>query len=367
MESIQEYLIFAAGLILTLGGAEMFVRSAVGLATMTGRSRLLIGLTLVAFGTSAPELAIGVIGALRDQADIGLGNFVGSNIFNILFVLGLAALLRPITIDQKVVRREIPILLGLSALFLVLAANGRIGLIEAILFLTLLIGYLVYMARTITPPTEPTTADATKAPDHGHSGYHLVKDLVISLLSVGVLALGSHWMVDGAVAIAAGFGVSELIIGLTIMAIGTSLPEIATTLVAVRRREPDLAIGNVLGSCVFNIMAVPAVMAIVAGEPLAVAPEAIKVDLPIMLATVVACLPIFISDHRMSRAEGILFLIYYAAYGVTLYYRSTPGFPYSGHGRAMILLLTPIIFVTLVIVLYRALRPRSHAKTGEKS
>lgn len=354
MISLSEHWQFLLGLALLLGSAELLVRSTIRLSSGSGQSRMLLGLTVVAFGTSAPELAIGVMGVLESQSDIGLGNIVGSNIFNILVVLGLGALIRPVIVGRKVIRRDIPILFGFSLIFWLFVRSGQIGLGEALILLALLVGYLVYSYKASLRPEIAGVSSEPEPIAPRVSGWSRAGHVLIILISIGLLALGSHWLIGGARSIAASFGISELIIGLTVVAFGTSLPEIATTLVAVRKREFDMAMGNVLGSCIFNIVAVPAVMAVVSSVPLAVSSDAVLFDVPVMLVTVLVCVPIFFSDHRVSRTEGMLFLGYYAAYAATLYIRS--GGSESGDLSGVLLVLVlPILVLTLAIASYRAL------------
>jgi len=329
---------------------------------------MFIGLTVVAFGTSAPELAIGVLGVVNKNTGIGIGNVIGSNILNILFVLGLAALIRPIIIRHRTIKREIPILLGISLFFSLIAFNGQIGLIEAALMGCALIGYLIYIARFSKTSDDPNVYNMMEPSGKKASGMTLVVRILLIAAAIFLLAAGSHWTIKGAVNIAAGLGVSELTIGLTIVALGTSLPEITTSLMAIRKNEQELAIGNVIGSCIFNLLAIPAIMTLVKSSPLTIDSDAIIIDLPIMILSVVVCLPVFFSQHRISRQEGLLFLIYYAVYVIMLYLResalSIPEEPKVILG----ILGIPMILISLIIVSIRALKYRNHLKSsGERS
>lgn len=368
MEVLVDYLKFAIGLALVLAGSELFVRTAVRLSSLLGRSRMFIGLTVVAFGTSAPELAIGVLGVVNQNTGIGIGNVIGSNILNILFVLGLAALIRPLIVRHRTIKREIPILLAISLFFSLIAYNGQIGLMEAALMVCALIGYLIYIARFSKTSDDPGVYNIIEPAGKKVSGMTLAVSIPLIAAAIFLLAAGSHWTIKGAVNIAAGLGVSELTIGLTIVALGTSLPEIATSLMAIRKNEQELAIGNVIGSCIFNLLAIPAIMTLVKSSPLAIDSDIILIDLPIMILSVVVCLPVFFSQHRISRQEGLLFLIYYAVYVMMLYLRESAISILEEQKIILGMLGIPMIMATLIIVAIRAVKYRKHLiNSGERS
>ena len=362
----SDYLSLVVGLPLLLCSAELLVRNSVRLAALIGKSRLFVGLTIAAFGTSAPELAIGVMGIVRGQADLGLGNIIGSNIFNTFFILGLGALIRPIIVSHKVIRRDIPILIGFGLMFFVMSLDMSISVFEAILLAITLIGYLVYLSHLPADEKEivlPVVPKDDSPADTALSLKSLGLRIVLIVVSIGVMVYASHLMVAGAVGIASRLGISELVIGLTVLAVGTSLPEIAATLVAIRRNEHDLAVGNIMGSSIFNIVAVPATMTLVNAAPLPLSADAVRFDMPIMLLAIIACLPIFFSGHRISRSEGLLFLVYYAAYVLMLYVRSASDSPITTATLAW--LIAPVLAVTLSIVIYRAFVYRRHLKKME--
>jgi len=357
---------FGLGLAVLLGSAELLIKNAVGLASTTGRSRLLIGLTVAAFGTSAPELAIGVVGIFEGKADIGLGNIVGSNIFNILIVLGFGALISPIIVNHKTIRRDIPILLGIYVLFFLLALNGRIGVVEAVLLLMILAAYLVYLSKISSERNVAVLPESQSGDNRKQSPANPAGKIFLIIVSVALLAGGSHLMVTGAVEIASRFGLSQLTVGLTIVAAGTSLPELATTLAAIRKGEHDLAIGNIMGSCLFNIIAVPAVMILLTASPLAISSDVLFTDLPVMILALVACLPVFFSGHRISRAEGILFIIYYVLYALILYLKSSPNAIPENYKSLFFFLAALILFITLATVSTRALKYRRIQNENKK-
>ena len=315
---LMAFLYFAGGFLVLVLGAELFVRSAAGLAKGFGVSPLLIGLTIVAYGTSMPELTVSVYGAWTGHASIAVGNVVGSNIFNVLFILGLSAVITPLIIQQRLVRWDVPILIGASALTLWFAASGTIGAVEGVICVSLLIGYTVFCIRQERFETQPVVNEYAQA--YGsRTKKRLGKSFILSrcVLSVGglcLLAIGSRWSVAGASRIAQMFGMSEWLIGATIIAAGTSLPEVFTSIIATLRNQRDIAVGNVIGSNIFNIFGVLGLSALVAPAGLPIPRQAIYCDIPVMIAVSVACLPIFFTGRRISRWEGLLFLLGYGLY-----------------------------------------------------
>lgn len=304
---------FGLGL-LTLG-AELLVRGSSRLARALKLSPLIIGLTVVAFGTSAPELAVSVRAGLAGQSGIALGNVVGSNIFNTLLILGLSALIMPLRVSQQLVRLDVPIMIAVSALAWALATDGTISRLEGMMFLIGIIGYTFLLLRlgkrNTSFPDKSVPAQGSNPLVQG--SRHMLMPLVLAIVGLALLVIGARWLVSGAIALARCLGVSELLIGLTLVAGGTSLPELATSLVASIRRERDIAVGNVVGSNIFNILAVLGASATVSGG-VNVAPAALHFDVPVMVATALVCLPIFFTGAQIARWEGVLFLAYYAAY-----------------------------------------------------
>ncbi|MCF7816584.1 MAG: calcium/sodium antiporter [Kiritimatiellales bacterium] len=312
----MEYFLLVVGLVLLVVGAESLVRGASKLAVAVGISPLVIGLTIVAFGTSAPEMAVSVVSGLGGQANIALGNVVGSNIFNTLFILGLAALIAPLVVAQKLIKLDVPVMIAVSILAFLFGLNGTIGRLEGVLLFTGSIAYTLFLVRQSRRETQAVQAEY--AQEYGAKGPRswkaLLRDVLLILTGLGLLVLGSKWLVDGAVAIAQKLGVSDLVIGLTIVATGTSLPELATSVVASIRGERDIAVGNVVGSNIFNILAVLGLSGIVAPSGIAVSSQVLHFDLPVMVVSAVACLPIFFTGSRISRGEGMLFIGGYLAY-----------------------------------------------------
>ena len=314
---ITTILMLIAGLVLLVAGAEVLVKGASRIAFMFGLSPLLIGLTIVAYGTSSPELMVSIQSSLAGQPDIAVGNVVGSNIFNILLILGISALITPLVVAQQLIRLDVPILIGISCLTLMFGLDGRISRVDGGIFVT---GAILYTLFLMIQSRKEKNTDVTDEyeREYGDSSVRSTKQILINagLIFAGLilLVLGSKFLVDSAIAIARSFGVSELVIGLTLVSAGTSLPELATSVVASMRGERDIAVGNVIGSNIFNILAVLGGAALLSPEGLSVSQDAIRFDIPVMIAVAVICLPIFITGQLIARWEGLLFLSYYVAY-----------------------------------------------------
>ncbi|MBA3034379.1 MAG: calcium/sodium antiporter [Gammaproteobacteria bacterium] len=350
--------LFVLGLVLLVAGAEFLVRGAARLASRLGISPLVIGLTVVAFGTSAPELAVSVQAGLAGQSDIAVGNVVGSNIVNVLLILGISALIVPLVVSQQLVRIDVPLLIGASVLFLLMALDGHIGLFDGILLFAGIVGYILFALRQSRQ--ESAAIEDEYAQEFGVGGDDAGKisgalPLQIALIVAGLamLVLGSHWLVGGAVVFARHFGVSELIIGLTIVAIGTSLPELATSVVAALRGERDIAVGNVVGSGIFNILAIAGIAAVVTPGGLEVAPALTRFDIPVMIAAAFACLPVFARGHLIPRWQGALFIAFYVAYATYLVLDATGHAVLPAFSAAMLGFVLPLTAMTLMVVLVR--------------
>lgn len=353
-------LLFTAGLVFLVAGAEALVRGASQLAKVVGLSPLIIGLTIVAFGTSAPEMAVSVLAGLAGNADISLGNVVGSNIFNVLFILGVSALITPLIVSAQLVRLDVPIMIAVSILTWILGANGRIGRIDGIFLFGGIVAYtafLIYQGRK-----ENKEAPEDKEQSSGEKRSFLEGKLLVNigLIAAGLalLVFGSNWLVKGAVTIAQYLGVSQLLIGLTVVAAGTSLPEVATSVVAAIHGERDIAVGNVVGSNIFNIMAVLGMSAICAPQGISISDVALGFDIPIMTAVAVACLPIFFTGNVISRWEGGLFLGYYLAYTLYLILSATRSDMLPVFSSVMLWFIIPITGITLLVFFARTIRTR---------
>ncbi|WP_280552533.1 calcium/sodium antiporter [Halomonas sp. 25-S5] len=338
-------LVFVAGLMLLILGAEGLVRGASRLATRDGMSPLIIGLTVVAFGTSSPELAVSLKAALDDQAGIAMGNVVGSNIFNVLFILGVSALIVPLAVAQQLIRFDIPLMVGLSLAVLLLAMNGSVGRLDGGLLVAGLGAYLVFLfLQNAKAPSAEAAPDGESAP----------ASLGINLLYVGgglaMLVLGSRWLVDGAVSFAQSLGISEQVIGLTIIAAGTSLPEVVTSIIAALRGERDIAVGNVVGSNVFNILGVLGLTGLLAPSGIAVSDAMLGFDIPVMIVVALACLPICFTGGVINRWEGGVLLAYYLAYTLYLILAATQHDALQAFSASLIYFALPLTALTLVML-----------------
>lgn len=354
---IGEVVLFLVGLVSLLVGAEALVRGASRLAIAFGISPLVVGLTVVAFGTSAPEMAVAAKAVLGGANDIAVGNVIGSNIFNILVILGLSALVAPLVVHTQVIRQEVPVMIAVSLLLLGLSLDGAVGRVESLALFGLLFaynGFLVIQARRRRDPDE----DALPA-----TGWdrHWAVQLSLVVGGLGLLVLGSHWLVDAASTFARAIGASEVVIGLTIVAAGTSLPEVATSVMAAVRGQRDIAVGNVVGSNVFNILGCIGLAGSLTSEGLVVAPSILRFDLWFMVAVAVATVPIFLSGHRVERWEGVLFLGVYAAYTVWLILDATGHDAVPAYSGIMLWFVAPLLLVTLGVVMWRGLRGRATA------
>lgn len=354
--NITTIVLLIIGLVLLVAGAEILVRGASRLAASVGVSPLVIGLTIVAYGTSSPELSVSVQSAFAGQADIAVGNVVGSNIFNVLFILGVSSLIAPLFVSQQLVKFDVPIMIGVSFLAHLLSYDGRLGRLDGILLFFLGVAYTVFLIYQSRKEKDSAVQEeyAREYGNYGRTAW--LVNLGFILGGLVLLVIGSRWLVDGAIAIAQAIGVSQLIIGLTIVAAGTSLPEVATSVIASIRGERDIAVGNVVGSNIFNILAVLGLSSIFSPDGINVSASALRFDIPVMIATAIACLPIFFTGNVISRWEGVLFLGYYIAYTTYLILYSTQhaGLPiFSLVFQAFII---PITLITLVIVTLRHIR-----------
>lgn len=307
--------LLALGLTLLAAGGESLVRGASRLASALGLAPLFIGLTLVAYGTSAPELVVTSMAALRDLPGVALGNAIGSNIFNSGVVLGIATLIAPFPCKARLIRREVLLIIFATGLVMLLSVNGRLARLESTFLLLVLVLYTAWTYRRATGNAEDSTivptAALTTASGKLKSGLFIVAGLAM-------LIIGASWAVDGAVTLAGILGVSDTVIGLTVVAAGTSLPELATSTVAALRGEQEIAIGNVLGSNLFNLLGILGVSGLL--RPLPVPSHILRLDLPVALIFALACIPIGLSGGRVSRVEGALLLTGYLAYLTALIY-----------------------------------------------
>ena len=361
-------LLFLAGLAALIVGANLLVRGASKLALSLGISPLVVGLTVVAFGTSSPEMAVSAGAALSGQTDIAVGNVVGSNIFNVLFILGVSALIVPLVVNVQLIRQEVPIMIGASLLLMALALDGRIGLADGVLMLVLLGAYtafLVVQSRAQTQAAKDEYAAEVRPAESGAWDARWPAQAVLIVGGLALLVLGADWLVTAAVAFAKALGVSDLVIGLTIVAAGTSMPEVAASLVAAFKGERDIAVGNVVGSNTFNILGCLGVSGVLAGTSgLGVAPSVLAFDLWVMLAVALACLPVFLSGREIARWEGGVFVAYYAAYVAYLILAAQQHDALGTFSAAMMSFVVPLTVITLVVSLLPRRAPRAPGGPG---
>ena len=305
-----------AGLIVLLAGGELLVRGASALARTFGVSPFVVGLTVVAFGTSAPELAVNVAAALSGNSDITFGNVIGSNIANIGLIIGLTALMKAFTVRRSIVSREIPVMLGVTALAIVLALDARFGRVDAAILLVCFVCFLFVTTRAAlkdrnTDRNKDRFLEGAEGEEEAHKVMHWAPASLLTLAGLAGVLLGSDWTVDGASGVAVSLGMSQAVIGLTIVALGTSLPELTTSLFAVRKGQAELAIGNVVGSNIFNLLFI---LGVSSGIRAVAVPRGGYMDLIAMAIFSVVLLPFAMSRQRLARHEGLLLLIGYLGY-----------------------------------------------------
>ena len=358
-------IMFLVGLVLLVIGANALVRGSSKLALSFGISPLVVGLTIVAFGTSAPEVAVSVGAVLDGKTDIAIGNVVGSNIFNVLFILGVSALIAPLVVNIQLIRQEVPIMLGASLLLLAFSLDGKLTLLEGGLLMALLVAYTVFLvvqSRRETQAAKDEFAEAVQPAQAGSWDSHWAAQLGLIVAGLAALVFGSDYLVQASVNFAKAMGVSDLVIGLTIVAAGTSMPEVATSISAALKGERDIAVGNVVGSNTFNILGCLGLSGLVSGDlGLAVAPSLLVFDMWVMLAVALACLPVFMTGREIARWEGGVFLGYYAAYVTYLIMAAQQHDALQAFSGLMLGFVVPLTLVTLVVVFIR--RPAA----GDKS
>ncbi|MCH8563841.1 calcium/sodium antiporter [Nesterenkonia sp. LB17] len=381
--TIMTLLLLLGGFVLLVGGGEALVRGAASLGRTVGLSSLIIGLTVVSFATSAPELAVSTGAALSGSPGLAVGNVVGSNIANILFVMGLTAIFGALFVKIQLIKADIPIMIGLSVLALLMALDGGYSLLDGIVLLGLLLAYLVVtlvMARRQTrrearEEAERLDVDTVLAGGSVRltKGLRTSKlravliDVLLVLGGVALLVVGAQMLVTASTTIAMVLGVSDLIIGLTIVAIGTSLPELATSIIAALRGERDMAVGNLVGSNIFNIGAVLGITAIIAPDGVEVASAAVNFDLPVMIAVALVLLPLAFTAQAIGRWEGLVLVALYSAYVVylVLYAAGHSALqPFSSAMLWFVLPITALWIAALVGYEVGVLRTRRAARAG---
>ena len=350
---LSAFLEVLVGIALLFGGGEIFVQGAVTLSLIFGIPQLVIGLTVVSLGTSAPELFVTLSSVSQGLDTLAVSNVVGSNIFNVMVVLGSSAVVMPLRVESRLVRRDVPLLIAVSAAVWGMASAGRVTWQAGLALLLALVINSVWEIRTAREQPDDSGSAEPDIEENAASGGWILA--VLRLIGgIGILTIGSRVLVSGATEAATYLGVSEAVIGLTIVSAGTSMPELITSLVAALRGRTDLAIGNVVGSCLLNLLLVLGGGALAAaGRGLDVSPELIQDDLPVMLLTSLACLPIFWTRGRISRLEGGLLLGLYILYIVDNVLPRTTLASWSDEFRLLMLCL--VLPVVMIVIMTQAL------------
>ena len=329
----------AFGLLFLVAGAEMMVRGAVALAARLKIRPLIVGLSIVAFGSSAPQLAVSLRAVTEGAPDIAVGSVIGGNIFSVLVTLGCCALITPLRVSRQVVRMDLPLMIAANVLVFALVLNENLGRFEGAV---LLVGLAVYLLILLRQSQRHGRTFSNRG-----SPPHPLRSGALFLVGSAVMIQGSHWLLEGTVEVATDLGLSERIIGLTVVGVGAALPEFATCMLAVMRGQRDLAVGNVIGSNLFNLLGVLGLSAVVAPEALSISPNALSFDLPVMLGVTVLVLPLFYAGHQITRLEGLVMLGLYAAYGLHVI-TFTFGMPQANRlEHLMLFYVLPILAVIL--------------------
>ena len=312
MEMFFQLLLLVLGFVFLVKGSDWFVDGAAGIATKFGIPQLIVGLTIVAMGTSAPEAAVSITAAMNGSADITIGNIVGSNILNVLIILGLSAVVFPLTVDKDTIKFDIPVTIFATLLLIFLGKDGNVTRIDGIILLVVFVTYLLILIRK-AKKSQAQNTEVVSEENADEKPKSMIMLLVMILGGLAMVIFGSRFVVISASFIARQFGLSERFIGLTIVALGTSLPELFTSVVAASKKNCDIAIGNIIGSNLFNILFVVGLSSLIIPVPFA---SAFRIDSLIALVSVVALLLFCLPKKRLSRFAGAIFLISYVAYFV---------------------------------------------------
>ena len=355
--SLTIVLMFIGGLVALVLGAGWLVRGAAKLALSFGISPLVVGLTVVAFGTSAPELAVSAGAVLDGKVDIAIGNVVGSNILNVLLILGASAVITPLVVHLQLIRQEVPIMIAASVALLLMMLDGVVATWESALLVGAMVIYTVFLVWQSRRQSASADAEFEGEVDLNSTwDRHWSVQLGLILLGLVALVTGSHFLVEAAVTTAKQWGVSDVVIALTIVALGTSLPEIATSVTAALKGQRDMAVGNVVGSNTFNILGCLGISGMFSTSGLVVAESVIHFDAWVMLAVALACLPIFISGREIARWEGVVFLLYYAAYTAYLILASQAHDALQQFSAVMLYFVVPLTVITMAVSLFKRRR-----------
>jgi cation:H+ antiporter len=302
------------GLVALVVGAELLVRAGSRLADRFGVRPLIVGLTVVALGTSVPELAVGIDAARSGSPGLAVGNIVGTNLVNILLILGLSALLMPVVFDRATLRYDVPAMTGSALALWLLSRDAVLARLEGIVLLVAGLAYLTARTWVSLREERAGTPYDEDRPDRPTGESRLLTEVLSLLVGIAIVVVGAEWLVDGAVASARSLGVSDAVIGLTIVAIGTSAPELVTTVMSTLRGNREIAIGNLIGSSVFNITIILGVTVLVAPDGVPVPEDVLAADLVLLVVVGLAAVPAMVSGSRMTRTEGGLFVGTYVGY-----------------------------------------------------
>src|SRR5262249_20671016 len=351
---------FVLGLALLILGAELLVRGSSRVAIVLRISPLVVGLTVVAYGTSAAELAVCMRSVFTGQSALALGTVVGSNIFNVLFVLGISALIRPLSVHRRLIRVDVPLMIAASVLCYILAVGGMLTRWQGILLFLGAVGYTTYIVLGARQERSQSW-DVTETADQETTMQRrmprqIIVECALILIVLTMPEVGARYLVSGAIGVVKAAGISEVVIGLTIVAAATSLPEAAASIAATIRRKREIAVGNVVGSNICNILLVLGITAILAPSGIEVAPSTLRFDMPVMIVVAISCLPVFFSGNQIARWEGALFVSYYILFVLYLvmqagHYEALPRF-----NAVMLLFVIPLTAITLIVLSVRTFR-----------
>lgn len=323
MLELHPSIIFLGGLVVVVFGAEILLRSAAQVAAMLGVSPIVIGLTIVSIGTSTPELAVGIMAVVEDKGSLAVGNIAGTNIFNILFILGLSAIIHPLPIRLLSIKIDVPVMIGSAFMLILMSLDGVLARTEGALLVLAAVFYTIVLIRESRGESAATKKEFSEEfgvgfipKTHRYPEYAIQSLLLLTGMALSIL--GANLLVAGAVNIAKAYGVTDALIGLTIVAIGTSAPELVTTLVATYKNDRDVAIGNLIGSSIYNILVILGVTTLVAPSGIDVENDILWIDLPLAAMVAVVCLPVFNSERMVSRTEGVVFVAAYIIYFMIL-------------------------------------------------
>ena len=363
---LQNITLMLVGLAVLIVGAQLLVKGASRLALALGIAPLIVGLTVVAFGTGAPELAVSIQSALAGKTDLLLGNVVGSNIYNVLFILGTCATITPLAVAPQLIRLDVPIMIGAALTLLLMAQDGVLNRLDGATLMGALVTYTIFVIlqsrkeKTGVKDDYAEQIDESIRPDRRFWLHGL-----FILAGLALLGLGSDFLIDGAVVIAQAQGVAEVIIGMTVVTIGTTAPELSACLVAALKGQRDIAVGNIVGSNLFNILAVLGVGALVAPQGIEVGPRMLSFGIPVMTIVLFACLPVFFAGQAIRRWEGVMFLSFFAIYLANLVLEEIQDERVLTLQNAVVWFIAPLAIVTVAVSVWREFRKPTTALREE--